>query len=111
MPGNQSIKNTSICIFYLLFILTQIQKFKNDENPTCTSKDTCKTIIIILFKLVDCFITIQILSCCIHFPLELSPLWDFQKGAYFVFFQSQKATTLLRVFGSHFYLLKLLPSG
>ena len=25
-------------------------------------------------KLVDCFIAIQILSCCIHFPVEISPL-------------------------------------
>ena len=42
---------TSIYIFYILFISRQIQKSKNDENPTSTSKDTCKTIFIILFKL------------------------------------------------------------
>ena len=42
---------TSIYIFYLLFISGQIQKSKNDENPTSTSEDTCKTIYIILLKL------------------------------------------------------------
>ena len=36
-------------MFYLLFISRQFQKSKNDENPT--SKVTCKTIFIILFKL------------------------------------------------------------
>ena len=42
---------TSIYIFYLLFISGQIQKSKNDENPTNTSEDTCKTIFIVLLKL------------------------------------------------------------
>ena len=36
---------------YLLFISRQIQKSKNYENPRSTSKDTYKTIFIILFKL------------------------------------------------------------
>ena len=36
---------------YILFISRQIQKSKNDENPASTSKDTCKTILIIIFKL------------------------------------------------------------
>ena len=40
-------------MFYILFISRQIQKSKNYQNPTSTSKDTYKTItpIIILFKL------------------------------------------------------------
>ena len=42
---------TSIYIFYLLFISRQIQKSKNDVNPTSTSGDTYKTIFIILVKL------------------------------------------------------------
>ena len=42
---------TSIYIFYLLFISRQFQKCKNDENPTSTSRDTCKTIFIFLFQL------------------------------------------------------------
>ena len=37
---------TSIYIFYILYISIQIQKSKNDENPTSTSKDTCKTFLI-----------------------------------------------------------------
>ena len=37
--------------FYLLFISRKIQKSKNYQNPTNTSKDTYKTIFIILFKL------------------------------------------------------------
>ena len=41
---------TSIYIFYILFISRQVQKSKNYENPTSTSKDT-KTIFIIIFKL------------------------------------------------------------
>ena len=36
---------------YILYILGQIQISKNYQNPTSTSKDTCKTIFIILFKL------------------------------------------------------------
>ena len=42
---------TSIYIFYILFVSRQVQNSKNDKNPTNTSKDTCKTIFIILFKL------------------------------------------------------------
>ena len=42
---------TSIYIFYILFNSREVQKSKNDENPTTTSRDTCKTIFIILFKL------------------------------------------------------------
>ena len=42
---------TSIYIFYILFISRQVQKSKNDENPTSTSKVTYKTIFILLFKL------------------------------------------------------------
>ena len=42
---------TSIYIFYILFISKQFQKCKNYENPTSTSKDTCKTIFIIILKL------------------------------------------------------------
>ena len=42
---------TSIYIFYLLFISSQVQKSKNDENPTSISKVTNKTIFIVLFKL------------------------------------------------------------
>ena len=42
---------TSISIIYIFFISRQIQKSKNDENSTSTSKDTCKTILIILFQL------------------------------------------------------------
>ena len=42
---------TSIYIFYLVFIARQVQKYKNDENPTSTSEDTYKTIFIILFEL------------------------------------------------------------
>ena len=45
------INYTSIYIFYILFITGQFQKSKNDVNPTSTSKDTCKTIFINLFKL------------------------------------------------------------
>ena len=45
------IYDTSIYILSLLFISRQVQKSKNYENPTSTSKDTCKTIFIILFKL------------------------------------------------------------
>ena len=47
----QNIYYTSIYIFYILFISRQFQKCKNYENPTSTSKDTCKTIFIILFIL------------------------------------------------------------
>ena len=47
----QKLYYASIYIFYLLFISRQFQKCKNDVNPTSTSKDTCKTIFIILFKL------------------------------------------------------------
>ena len=35
---------TSIYIFYLLFIIRQIQISKNYQNPTSTSRDTSKTI-------------------------------------------------------------------
>ena len=42
---------TSIYIFYILFNSREVQKSKNHENPTTTSRDTCKTIFIILFKL------------------------------------------------------------
>ena len=42
---------TSVYIFYLLFISRQIQISKNYYNPTSTSGDTCKTILLILFKL------------------------------------------------------------
>ena len=42
---------TSIYIFYILFISRQFQKSKNDVNPTCTSEDTCKTILFIIYKL------------------------------------------------------------
>ena len=42
---------SSIFIFYILFISRQIQKSKNYQNPTSTSKDTYKTIFKILFKL------------------------------------------------------------
>ena len=48
---SKKIYYTSIYIFYLLLISRQIQKPKNYQNPTSTSKDTCKTIFIILFKL------------------------------------------------------------
>ena len=49
----QKIYNTSINIFYLLllFISREIWISKNYQNPTSTSKDTYKTIFIILFKL------------------------------------------------------------
>ena len=47
----QKLYYTSIYIFYLLFISRQFQKSKNDVNPTSTSGDTYKTILIILFKL------------------------------------------------------------
>ena len=43
--------NTSIYIFYLLLSSRQFQKCKNYENPKSTSKDTCKTIFIILYEL------------------------------------------------------------
>ena len=43
----------SIYIFYLLFILRQVQKFKNDENPTSTSRATYKTIFIFC---LNCFL-------------------------------------------------------
>ena len=36
---------------YVLCISGQFQKCKNYQNPTSTSKDTYKTIFIILFKL------------------------------------------------------------
>ena len=42
---------TSIYIFYILCIGRQIQISKNYQNPTSTSRDTRKTIFIILFKL------------------------------------------------------------
>ena len=35
---------TSIYIFYLLFIQDNLKNPKNDVNPTCTSRETCKTI-------------------------------------------------------------------
>ena len=41
----------SIDIFFILFISRQVQKCKNYETSTSTSKDTCKTVYIILFKL------------------------------------------------------------
>ena len=44
---------TSICIFHILFISRQVQKFKNYQNPTNMSKDIYKTIYIILFKLIS----------------------------------------------------------
>ena len=47
------IHDMSIYIFYLLFISRQVQKSKNDENSTNTSKDTSKAIFIILFKLLS----------------------------------------------------------
>ena len=40
-------------IYYSVFISRQVQKCKNYENPTSTSKDTRKTIFIILFKLIS----------------------------------------------------------
>ena len=45
------IYDTSIYIFYLLFISREIWISKNYQNPTSTSKDTHKTIFIILFLL------------------------------------------------------------
>ena len=42
--------NTSIYIFYILFISRKFQKSKNDVNPISTSADTYKTIFIILFE-------------------------------------------------------------
>ena len=47
----QQLYYTPIYIWYTLFTSRQVQKSKNDENPTSTSKDTYKTIFIILFKL------------------------------------------------------------
>ena len=41
----------SIYILYLIFISRQDQKSKNYQNPTSTSKDTYKTIFIILLKM------------------------------------------------------------
>ena len=46
----QNILHINLHILYILYS-RQIQKFKNDENPTSTSQDTCKTIFIILYKL------------------------------------------------------------
>ena len=40
---------TSVYIFYLLFISRQYQKCKNDANPTSTSEVTSKTIFILFF--------------------------------------------------------------
>ena len=37
--------------FLFIIISRQIQKSKNYQNPTSTSKDTYKTILLILFKL------------------------------------------------------------
>ena len=42
---------TSIYIFYILFISRLVQNSTNYQNPTNTSKDTYKTIFIILYKL------------------------------------------------------------
>ena len=47
----QKLYYISIYIFHILFISKQVQKSKNDVNPTSTSGDTYKTILIILFKL------------------------------------------------------------
>ena len=47
----QKLNYISIYIFYIIFISRQVQKSKNDVNPTSTSGDTYKTIFIILFKL------------------------------------------------------------
>ena len=45
-------KYTTYQFIYITYYLFQdIQKSKNDENPTSTSKVTSKTIIIILFEL------------------------------------------------------------
>ena len=49
----QKLYYTSIYIFYLLFISKHFQISKNDVNPTGTSGDTCKTIL--LFYL-NCFL-------------------------------------------------------
>ena len=46
----QKLYYTSFYIFYILCILRQVQKSKNYENPTSTSKATSKTIFIILFN-------------------------------------------------------------
>ena len=43
-------KYTTYQFKYFIYYLFQ-DKFKNDENPTSISKDTCKTIFIILFEL------------------------------------------------------------
>ena len=42
---------TSICLKFLLVIPRQFQKSKNYQNPTSTSKDTSKTLFIILLTL------------------------------------------------------------
>ena len=42
---------TSIYILSLLYISRQVQKCKNYENPTSTSKVTYKTVFIALFRL------------------------------------------------------------
>ena len=47
----QKLYYISIYISYILFISRQVQKSRNDVNPTSTSGDTYKTIFIILFKL------------------------------------------------------------
>ena len=54
---------TSIYIFYILFISRQVQKSKNYQNPTNTSKDTYKTIFIILFKLFSIWNLKQLEKC------------------------------------------------
>ena len=46
---------TSIYIFFILFISRQVQKSKNDENPTSTSEVTYITFL--LFYL-NCFLSI-----------------------------------------------------
>ena len=46
---------TSIYIFHFLVISTQVQKSKNYQNPTNTSKDTYKTIFYYFINIVFSF--------------------------------------------------------
>ena len=46
---------TSIYIFYILFISSQVQKSRNCQNPISTSKDTYKTILLFYF---NCFLLV-----------------------------------------------------
>ena len=47
---NKNILQINLHILFIIYFMT-ISKMKNYQNPTSTSKDTCKTIFIILFKL------------------------------------------------------------